>query len=318
MKSPRSIVYYITIVSLLALSLSGCKTTSTAVATPETIVERTTEEPASPTNTPRPMLAQPTATTLPTQVPDTPTPTPESTETAPETSDDEQDETPAPEISPTPTEQAAPTSSAQSFPRIPGIIATNAIKIVPNVDPGPPFTIHVSANHLLEGHRYRISGTIRNDSDENYTGLSIIATFYLESGNRYGPIHTNMKCLFLAPGASCPFVVEAVTKFATGVILHTTGSPTPRTPLAPDFWGVGYTIDSIGYVHITGTVHNQYTVPARHITVVGSLVNAQGEIVNINSTILLESLPAGGTAPFEINVKYAPFRSVSITTNAEP
>ncbi len=318
MKSLRSILFLIAIVALLTFSLSSCKSTPSAVETPEIVDDTPTEEPVSPTNTPRPIVVQPTATPQPTQVPDTPTPTPTPEPTVTQTLDDEPTETPSPEVTPTPTEQAAPIASAIKLPRTPKIINTNAVTLVPNVDPGPPFSVEVSANHLLEGNRYRISGIIRNNSDENYTGLSVIATFFLESGNRYGPVHSNVKCLFLAPGATCPFIVEAVTKFVTGAILHTTGHPTPRTALAPEFWGIGYTIDSIGYVHITGTVHNQYTVPARHVTVVGSLVTAQGEIVNVDATILLDELPPGGTAPFEINVKYAPFRSISITTQAEP
>jgi hypothetical protein len=320
MKSPRSTIYIIAIISILTLSLSGCKTTSPTVEVTDTVDESSTIEEPLPTNTPRPTLRQPTAVPEPTQVPDTPTLTPEQEPTVTSTlsSQEEPEETSTPEIPPTPTVQASPTKTAQTFPSSPRIVATNALKIVPNPDPGPPITVQISANHLLEGHTYRLSGTIRNDSDENYTGLSVIATFFLESGNRYGPIHESVKCLFLAPGATCPFVIKATTKFVTGVILHTTGRPTPRTPLAPEYWGVGYRIDSIGYVHITGTVHNQYTIPARHVTVVGSLVNAQGEIVNVNSTILLDAIPPGGTAPFEINVKYVPFRSVNITTNGEP
>ena len=189
---------------------------------------------------------------------------------------------------------------------------------MPNVDPGPPFSVEVSANQLLEGYLHRVSGIIRNESEETYTGLSVIGTFFMENGKRYGPVDVNVKCLMLAPGATCPFIVEATSKNLTEVIIHVTGNPTPRTPLAPEYYGVRYSTDAIGYVHVTGTVQNPYTIHARHVTVVGSLINAQGEIVNVNATILLEQFPPGGTAPFEIHLKYTPFSSVNITTQAEP
>lgn len=316
----RSIFLSLTIISIMTLSLMSCQTTPVVPDTPEVIDEKVTVEEINPTNTPQPRpTRQPTATPQPTQVPDTPTPTAtlEPTVTPTEITD-EPKSTETPDVMPTPTVQATPKAPISQFPETPKIISRNALNLVPNVDPGPPFTVDVSANHLLEGYKYRISGTIRNDSSESYAGLSVIATFFLDSGNRYGPITSNVKCLILAPGASCPFIIEATSKFVNGVILHTTGYPTARTPLALDYWGVSYTLDRIGYLHISGTVHNQYTVPAQHVTVVGSLINAQGEIVGVNSTILLDNVPPGGTAPFEISMKYTPFQTIGISTQAEP
>ncbi len=321
MKSTRTLLFMIAIVTLAALSMSSCKTASTAVENPAAVDDSTIES-ARPTNTPRPAPARPLATARPTQAPDTPTPPPTPTlaptATPVQASADEEDETPMPEVSPTPTEQAGTTTIAPTFPKVPQIIATGALSLVPNVDPGPPLSVEISANHLLDGNMHRVSGTIHNDSDETYTGLGVIATFFMDNGKRYGPVDANVKCLLLAPGASCPFIVQATSKNLAEVILHVTGYTTPRTPLSPEFWGVHYSINSIGYVHVTGTVHNQYAIPARHLTVVGSLINAQGAIVNVNATILLDALPPGGTSSFDIHLKYAPFRTINITTQAEP
>lgn len=320
MKSTRIHLTIITIITLAALLLSSCNSAPDAVDSPATAETAVTEEPIRPTNTPRP-AAEPQATARPTEVPDTPTPPPTPTlaptATPEEESVDTADETPVPEISPTPTTKAS-TSVVLPLPRVPQIIATGALSLVPNVDPGPPLSVEVSANHLLEGYLHRVSGVIRNDSDETYTGLNVIATFFMVNGKRYGPVDANVKCLLLAPGATCPFILYATSKNLAEVILHVTGYATPRTPLSPDFYSVRYTTDSIGYVRVTGTVHNPYTVPARHVTVVGSLINAQGDIVNVNATILLDVIPPGETAPFEIHLKYTPFSTVSITTQAEP
>jgi hypothetical protein len=318
MKQGRTPINLFAFLSILVMLLIGCKSTAPVAEPTVTLEVIATEQDFSPTITPRPVLEQPTSEPEPTDTPVTPTPTPEPTEAPPESSIEEPVDTPTVEASPTPTEGVSAAPTTQSFSKTAAIIARDALEIVPVVDPGPPISVEVSANQLLEGYRYRISGILRNESNENYTGLGVITTVFLESGNRYGPIHTNVKCLFLAPGATCPFVVEAVTKFATGVSIHVSGHPTPRTPLAPEYWGVGYTIDRIGYIHITGIVHNQYAVPAKHITVVGSLVNVEGEIVNVNSTIILEQLAPSETASFEINMKYVPFRSIQIVTQGEP
>lgn len=305
---------------VLVYSLSGCQSTTELTPSPVPEVEATSEI-TQPSNTPQPTLLRPTEAPVLTEEPETPTPSPTPTSVAteaPTETEEQVAQTPTVEATEEPTEQPSPTSKLVVLPTSPQIIKTNALEILPNVDPGPPFTIDVSANHLLQGYRHRISGMITNESTETYAGLNLIATFFMENGKRYGPVTTNVECLLLAPGSSCPFIVEATSKNLTSVILHTTGYPSPRTPLAPEYWGVQYRIDNIGFVHITGIVRNQYTIPARHVTVVGSLVNAEGEIVNVGTTILLDAISPDGTATFEIILKYAPFRSISITTQGEP
>ncbi|MDF1515094.1 MAG: FxLYD domain-containing protein [Anaerolineae bacterium] len=315
----NSLAIKLLVVVLVILSATGCSKVQPLQDTP-TATEPTTD--VQPTQVPDSLESEterPTATAIPTMVPATatPLPTPTLTPTAEQPVETVED-TVTPTPSPEPTEQAKPEVPAPSLPAVPRILVSHALDLVPNVDPGPPIDIEVQSNDLLEGFLHRISGVIRNESDNTYTGLSVIATFFINTGNRYGPINVNVKCLMLAPGATCPFIVHATSKNLTGVILHVTGYDTPRTPLTPEYWGIRYYVDSIGYVHITGTVHNPYTIPAQHVTVVGSLVNSQGNIVNVGSTILLDPLEAGANETFEIIVKYMPFQTVGIVTQAEP
>lgn len=320
MKLRRTMLTLFILTTLGILLLSSCKSTPEVVTTPEIVEETTRAEPVRPVNTPRPTNT-PAAAPLHIIV-DTPTPPPTPTSVPTATPDveslDEESELQESEVTPTPTKSSEAVITSRPFPGVPRIIASNALDIVPNVDPGPPLSVEVSSNDLLEGYVHRISGILRNESDKTYTGLGVIATFFQNNEMRYGPVDANVKCLLLAPGATCPFILYATSKNLSGVILHVKGYDTPRTPLAPDYWGVNYWTDSIGYVHITGTVHNQYTINARHVTIVGNLVNAQGDIVSVNAVILLDKLAPNQTAPFEIHLKYAPFTSINIVTQAEP
>jgi hypothetical protein len=58
---------------------------------------------------------------------------------------------------------------------------------IADTDPGPPFTISVSAVRITEHGDYKVTGMVRNDGADVYGGISVIATFFTapECGERY-------------------------------------------------------------------------------------------------------------------------------------
>jgi hypothetical protein len=198
------------------------------------------------------------------------------------------------------------------------VISNSALTIDKDEDPGPPISVIVSANQALEGYRFKITGLLRNDGAENYAGLGVSATFFTDEGGRYGPVRANARCPVLAPGMVCPFQVEATAKGLTKVILHPDGYPTPRTYLPVETRGLGRYTDAIGYVHITGTVYNPQNVGARNVTLNGVLINADGAIVSTGTTTVLETILPGGSARFDIPIRYAPYMRYGVYVQAEP
>lgn len=237
-------------------------------------------------------------------------------------------ETPEPDdLAPTATIEASPpaaTPRSAAVPALPpvskppAVVASGALTLVDNPNVAPPLSIHVSANHALEGHRYRVSGVLRNDAGENYAALGVVATFYTDDGSRYGPVKTNVACLLLAPGDECPFIVEATSKNLVAVMLHPEGAPTSRAAAPLTFTVTGRYQDAIGYVHLVGRVRNANPFAVKNVTVNGALLNAQGEIVSVGMTILVDSIAANGSATFDVAIKYAPYATYRLYVQGEP
>jgi len=204
------------------------------------------------------------------------------------------------------------------MPKSPGVVASGALALLDDPNYAPPLSIHVSANQALEGHRYRVSGVLRNDAGENYAALGVVATFFTDDGSRYGPIKANVACLLLAPGEECPFVVEATSKNLVSVILHPEGAPTSRSAAPLTFAVTGRYQDVVGYVHLTGWVHNPNAYAVKNVTVNGALLNAQGEIVSTGMTILVDSIAANGSATFDVTIKYVLYASYRLYVQGEP
>lgn len=311
----RLCVRYIGLLIVIALAATGCNKATPASQTPSEATQEAPTAPAAPavTNTPRP-----TATSYPTMPPtSTPTATPPTTPTP----------TPAPTDTPTPAPTATiePTATPQPgnsalppLPKPPAVLSSNALALLEDVNFAPPLSVHVSANQALEGYKYRVSGTVRNDAAENYSGLGVVATFYTSDGRRYGPIKASLACLLIAPGDECPFVIEALSKDLASVMLHPEGYPTPRGAARLTFSVTGRYQDVVGYVHITGQVRNPNPFAVKNVTVVGALLNAQGEIVNTGMTILVDSIAANGAAAFDVTIKYTPYTNYRLYIQGEP
>jgi len=310
---------------VMAVIITGCKsTTETPLPTeamPATAIAPVVAAPVV-TNTPRPTPTSwptmppmssptPTSTASPTPTAAPPTETLQATEAA--------DTPPAAAVEPTATRRAVTVGSGvPAVPQPPSVTASSALTLLDDPNYAPPLSIHVSANQALEGYRYRVSGTLRNDADENYAALGVVATFFTDDGSRYGPIKANVACLLLAPGDECPFVVEATSKNLVSVILHPEGAPTSRGAALLTFTVAGRYQDAVGYVHITGRVSNPNPFAVKNVTVNGALLNAQGEIVSTGMTILVDSIAANGSATFDVAIKHVPYTNYRLYVQGEP
>jgi hypothetical protein len=224
-----------------------------------------------------------------------------------------------PETSSTPAPAPRLQVSGAVATRVPAqVISTSALVIRPNEAPAPPMSIEISANRQLAGHRFQVSGLLRNDDTEPYASLGVIATFYRTDGSRYGPVRAKIQCPILGPGDVCPFIIEATDKYLADVMLHPEGRPTDRRqPLPVELRAGRQYVDNIGYVHITGSVHNPNPVAAQDITINGVLLD-QGEIVSIGADLILGPIAPGGSAPFDVMVRYMPYSQTRLYVQALP
>lgn len=303
---------------VIVLVATGCNKSTPASQTPSAASQEATTAPAeaaapAATNTPRP-----TATSWPTMPPTSaPTVTPPTTPTPTAAPTD----TPSPEPTATSEPTATPkpgVSALPSVPKPPAVVASAVLTLLDDANFAPPLSVHVSANQALEGYRFRISGTLRNDAAENYAGLGIVATFYTSDGSRYGPVKANPPCLLLAPGDECPFIVEVLSKDLVSVMLHPEGYPTTRGSAPLTLSGLGRYQDSVGYVHLTGRVHNANPFAVKNVTVSGVLLNGTGEIVSLGMTILVDNVASNGSTTFDIAVKYTPYTNYRFYVQGEP
>lgn len=221
-------------------------------------------------------------------------------------------------VVPLPTRQPvqAPPVVALPTQALPQVVSTSALTILDDETPAPPLTVIVSMNSKFEGYRFRISGLVRNDAAEPYTSLGMNATFFRDDGSRFGPIKVNVQCPVLEPGESCPFLLEAIDKGITQVMLHPDGHPTERRTMPVETRGVSSYRDTLGYVHITGSVFNPNPVAIRDVTVTGALIDDRGEIVSTGVALLIQTIEAGASASFDVLVRHAPYTRTQLFVQA--
>ncbi len=300
------------------LLLAACQSQPTA--TP--VVEDT---PAPTVETQPPDEEAPEATVEPTQVPEptatlasTESPTPADTPTPQPTPTTEVTETPTETVTLAPTEVVTPTlptatPASAVAPPVPQptlpreeVVTTSALRIRPDEAPAPPLSVIVSANHELRDNRYKVTGILRNDGEDPYGGLSVIATFFREDGSRVGPIPARLSCPVLEVGTECPFIVEVIERNLAAVMLHPDGHPTELRAIPAEVRSVSSYVDSIGWVHITGSVYNPNPVTFQDVSISGALLDRDGEIVSVGTGLVLDPIPSGETARFDVAIRYAP------------
>ena len=313
----RTLVLLLCVLALAAACAQPKPEEPTAVATTPAVTptSRPTRLPA--TQTPLPTA---TATATPTRTP-YPSATPTLTRTPAPTRTPYQLPTKTP--TPVPTETPAPSQPGASGGQSTGVSlppATPAplLEVLEATDPGPPFAITVSANRALEGSVALVSGWVRNESDETYEAIGVQATFSDGKGFYWGPLDTRCPCTLLAPGESCPFIIEASMRRPTAVLLHPLGRPSKRESVPVVLSGVRSVVDTDDSLRMTGTAANGKPFKIKNPIVVGILVDEFGQMVSLGYTyVTIEDIEPGASVPFDLRITRKPYAAVETYAQAE-
>jgi hypothetical protein len=192
------------------------------------------------------------------------------------------------------------------------------MKQIKDTDPGPPFTIEVSANRALENSVYKVTGIVRNDGKETYEAVGMNATFYDDQNFRHGPLNVNVPFFLLNPGEECPFSIEIAARRVQSFLLHPEGRPTgtETAPVVLSNLSLSYTgSDS---VRVTGIAINKNPFKIKNVAVAGVLTDAGGQIVSLGSTYVLEEdIMPEAWVRFDVRITRAPFYRYRMYAQAE-
>jgi LysM repeat protein len=217
-----------------------------------------------------------------------------------------------------------------------------ALEQLADNDPGPPFTVEVSAHRATQdplvdaSQNYLVTGIVRNDGDQFYAVSAIHATFFDADGFRgsyrrfpgrgrtggewiwHGKTEADFPCLLLAPGEECPFSVEITAQDMASFVLHPDASVTERESAPVELSDLRTEDQGTGYLRISGTAGNPNPFKVKNVTVVGVLLDARDEIVSMGSTyVLQEDIEPGGSVPFELHIEKEPYVRTQLYAQAE-
>jgi hypothetical protein len=200
------------------------------------------------------------------------------------------------------------------------------IRRLEDPSPGPPFVVEVTTVRVSDGD-YQVLGWVRSVGDETYEGIGVHGTFYThgpsgrESGDEslypHGPVEAQCPCLFLEPGATCPFSLEIYARNYVGYGLHPVGQPLAlfkwREPAALTLADSRLSTQDIGDVRIQGMVVNENDFPVELATVAAALVDDSGRVVSVGSVLILETIAPGARVPFDLQMDYRPYARYELT-----
>jgi LysM repeat protein len=218
-----------------------------------------------------------------------------------------------------------------------------ALEQSPDNDPGPPFTVQVSANRATEdplvekSQTYLVTGIVRNDGDQTYAVSKMGVTFYDAEGfrgtydpavrdgkivsaewNWHGQTEAEFAALLLAPGEEWPFSVEITAQDMASFTIHPDAAPTGRESALVALSDVRVVKDGTGYVQIRGTATNVNAFAVENVTVSGVLFDGSGQIVSVGSTYALqESIKPGESLSFVVRVEEEPYAKYQLYAQAE-
>jgi hypothetical protein len=213
---------------------------------------------------------------------------------------------------------------------------------IPDTDPGPPFTIEVSAIRIQADGSYKLTGKVRNDGAETYGGIGVIATFYVEqkpcyeqkvrtrpgeedTGETvevcdptwYGPVEVYAACTYLEPGAECPFSLEIYARDYVAYHLHPEGAPVMyRQPADLTLSNLSVYNDGFGYVRVKGTATNGNAFAVRDAHVAGTLLDATGQIVSVGTVVVPGEIAPGASVSFDLRIEQAPYSYYELSAQA--
>jgi hypothetical protein len=178
--------------------------------------------------------------------------------------------------------------------------------------------IVVDANRAVGANAYLVSGWVRNAGKDTYEAINIVATFTSEDGFRYGPVDVRVPCTLLAPGESCPFIVETSMRRPVSVHLHPEGRRTGRESAPMALSGVRVTTDGLYSTRITGVATSEQPFKLKNPVVIGVLLDASGQMVSLGYTyVTVEDIEPGASVPFDLRVQNKPYTSYRMYVQAE-
>jgi LysM repeat protein len=251
-----------------------------------------------------------------------------------------------PDPSKVPDAANAGTSIESETPVVPiAVVATPALALeeLEDTDPGPPLTIEVSANRATQdplveqSQQYLVTGVVRNGGEETYAVSSILATFFDAKGfrgtidrqvrdgqvvstewNWHGQTEAEFAALLLAPGEEWPFSVEITAQDMASFLLHPDAVATERESAPVVLSGVQVVDEGTGYLRISGTATNANAFAIKNVTATGVLLDANGQIVSLGSTYVLdEDIAPGESVRFDVRVAKEPYVGYELYAQAE-
>ena len=282
----------------------------------------------------------------------TPTQTPTPASTAPPAPTATTSPSPTVEVTVAPTTPAAPTSTpaptksaSATTPRAtatPQPTAVPALMQLEDKDPGPPFSVEISANRATvdpldaQNVTYKVTGLVRNTGSDTYTVSAIHITFFDASGFRgsfyrfpqpwetggewvwHGKTEAAFGCLWLAPGETCPFGVEITARNMASFLVHADAAATGRQSVPVTLSGLRATRDGSSYVRITGMATNSNSFAVKNVNVAGTLLDAGGQIVSVGSTYIVQTgIAPGGSVSVDLRLPAASYASYRLYGQAE-
>jgi len=214
---------------------------------------------------------------------------------------------------------------------------------MPDTNPGPPFTVEISANYavqdplVVKSRTYTVTGIVRNDGDETYAVSDIMVTFCDADGFRgtfspairdgklvggewhwHGETAAEFAALLLAPGEEWPFRVSIVGQDMASFLVHPDAAPTGRESAQVELSDVRLVDEGTGYLRISGTATNTSPFKAKNLTVSGVLLDASGQIVSLGSTYVLdEGIEPGASVAFDLRIEQTSYASYQLYAQAE-
>ena len=151
-------------------------------------------------------------------------------------------------------------------------------------------------------------GMVHNDSAETYEGAGVHASFVDDEGRGHGPVDVFCPAPFLLPDAECPFALEIYGTDYVACRLHPRGFPAVSGQPAPlAVRVISVSSDVGGDVRITGVAANENPFGVKRGTIVGMLLDREGQVVGLGWTLLFDDLAAGASEPFDLRIDYQPY-----------
>lgn len=215
-----------------------------------------------------------------------------------------------------------------------------ALAQIEDTDPGPPFTVEVSANRatqdplVAKSKTYKITGIVRNDGDRTYAVSAIQVTFFDAEGFRgtfvkyprvpggewiwHGKTEADFACLLLAPGEECPFHIEITAQNMASFLIHPDALPTERVSAPVGLSDIRLVDEGTGYLRISGMATNGNPFKVANVTVSGVLLDESGQIVSLGSTyVLQEDIEPGASVRFDVRLDKEAYVGYRLYAQAE-